>query len=220
VTATLSSTTDLRDCRLYRFWVEHPETGEEVLGYVGETVRRPFERLMEHVDVQPWIDTVTRWERDPRVFAGKGAVLEAEAQAIRSEMPLYNVKGNERNPHRIIPPDAIRQRRARDAARGKPRWVHPGDRASVGVRQSSPVVSVRRTWSPWQVKACLWSTAWVLLTSVGWGAMARHGHWPMSTDALSACVASTVLLLWGVLRRPDSWRLWRRRFRKLRRWSR
>jgi hypothetical protein len=208
---------DLRDCRLYRFWVEHPETGEEVLGYIGETVRRPFERMMEHVDVQPWIDTVTRWERDPRVFAGKGAVLEAEAQAIRTKKPLYNVRGNERNRNRIIPPDAIRQRRARDAARRKPRWVHPDDRTSTGVRQSTPVVSGRRTWSPWQAKVCLWSTAWVLLSSVGWGAMARHGHQPMSTDALVGCVSGVLLIVWSLWRRPDSWRLWRRRFRKLKR---
>jgi hypothetical protein len=225
VTATLPLPTDLRDCRLYRFWVEHPVTGEEVLGYIGETVRRPFDRMMEHVDVQPWIDTVTRWERDPRVFAGKGAVLEAEAQAIRAEKPLYNVRGNERNKDRIIPPDAIRQRRARDAARNKPRWVHPDDRTSEGVRQSTTIVperrpSTTRKWSPVQVKAALWSSAWLLLTILGWGECARHGSWSTRTDAISGGVTAALVMVWGLWRKPDSVKLWKRRLRKIWRWFR
>lgn len=208
---------DVRDCRLYRFWVEHPVTGEEVLGYVGETVRQPFARLMEHVDVQPWIDTVTRWEREPFVYAGKRAVLEAEAAAIRAERPLYNVRGNERNPDRIIPPVAIRQRRARDLQRNKPRWVHPDDRGESTPIVTDRRVSVPRKWTPVQVKAVLWSSAWLLLTSVLWGELSRHGHWSTTTDVLSASTTAGLLLGWALWRRPDSWPMWKRRLRRVRR---
>ena len=220
MTATVPPATDLRDCHLYRFWVRHPLTRVRVLGYVGETVRLPFERLMEHIYSQPWADTIIAWEVDDVVYPGKRAVLEAETFAIQTEMPLYNVRGNESNPARIPPPLAIRQRRARDAAKNGPRWVHPDDR---GVdRPSRNVVPVRTTgvsqwWTPVTIKVCLWSTVWVLLISVIWGEFARHTSWPWTTNALCACLTSAALLGWGLWRRPDTWRLWRRRFRKLRR---
>lgn len=221
MTATLSPTADLRDCRLYRFWVEHPITGEEVLGYVGETVRRPFARMMEHVDVQPWIDTVTRWERDPRVFAGKGAVLEAEVQAIRAEMPLYNVRENLDNPHRIPPPTAIRQRRARDTARKRERWVHPDDRATGGARGSTPIAPVRRvpmtrSWSPVWTKVGVWCLAWVETGVATLGGYRRYGvHTGLRTELVSAAIISAALLAWALWRTPDTWRLWRRRLRRI-----
>ncbi len=203
---------DLRTCRLYRFYVEHPLTGEEVLGYVGETIREPFERLMEHVQSQPWIDTVTRWEKDPRVFGSKVEVLAAEAAAIRDERPLYNVRGNEQNPDRIIPPDAIRQRRARDAQQGADRWVHPADRSTTFMPERP--VKVARKWTPPQVKLCLWSSSWGLTVLATLAAL-HHYDAPGSWQArlIFACLAAAILLGWSLAGAPVRKRPKRRRLR-------
>ncbi|MDT5030976.1 MAG: hypothetical protein QOC94_1147 [Actinoplanes sp.] len=91
----------LRDCHLYRFWVRYPLTGERVLGHVGETVRLPFERLLEHIYSQPWADTILAWEVDDVGYPGKEAVLEAERLAVERELPLYNYEPNLSNPHRV-----------------------------------------------------------------------------------------------------------------------
>lgn len=213
MTETLPSYTDLRDCRIYRFWVTHPVSGEVVLGYVGETVRQPFERLLEHLATQPWFDTVVRWEVDSQPFQGKAAVLAAEEFAIRTEMPLYNVKGNLDNPNRIPPPAAIRQRRARDAQRGRERWVHPDDRAGsvpVAVRtKAAPKRRPRRRWSERRRRLVGWSTAWSVVTLACWiTAVVEHqGGWKQTgtASAIFAVLALAVV---------------RHCWRKLRRWLR
>lgn len=113
MTATAQQYTDRRECALYRFWVRHPVTGKVVLGYIGETGRLPFVRLMEHVLAQPWADTIVRWEVDPTTYWGKPAVEAAEKTAIEQERPLYNVEHNMGNPDRIKPWEAVAQRQAR-----------------------------------------------------------------------------------------------------------
>jgi hypothetical protein len=197
VTATYPPRTGLRPCRLYRFYVTHPLTGEIVLGYVGETGRQPFERLLEHLATQPWFDTVVRWEVDPQIFYGKDAVLRAEAAAIRAERPLYNVAGNERNRHRIIPPDAIRQRRARDAQQGAARWVHPADRDAA----RSSVRSVpRRPLRRWQKYAIGWASAWAFTTVSCWiFALVKHLGTVGHTLAGSALVLPGMVLVAALL---------------------
>lgn len=213
MTETLPSYTDLRDCRVYRFWVTHPVSGEVVLGYVGETVRQPFERLLEHLATQPWFDTVVRWEIDDRVFTGKAQVLRAEEAAIRAERPLYNVIKNERNRLRIPPPEAIRQRRARDARRGRERWVHPDDRAGsvpVAVRpKAAPKRGARRRWSKQRRRLVVWSTAWSVVTLATWitAAVEHQGGWKQTgtASAIFAVLALAVV---------------RHCWRKLKRWLR
>jgi hypothetical protein len=208
VTATIPQYVDLRDCRLYRFWVIHPLTGETVLGYVGETVRQPFERLMEHVQDQPWIDTVVRWEIDDRVFTGKQAVLQAESAAIRAERPLYNVRGNESNPLRIPPPEAIRQRRARDLERRRPRWVHPADRALGAAATSRPVAQTEaRPWKPWQKALLGYSCGWLAVSLAGWFALARNvtfTEWwhPAAVAGFLTLVVVLLLARWAYLGFP------------------
>lgn len=153
MTSVLPTPTDTRDCHLYRFWVRHPLTGRRVLGYVGETVRQPFVRLMEHIGDQPWADTILGWEVDEVVYTGKAAVLEAEAAAIRAERPLYNYRENLDNPLRVEIWRAKEQRRARDDAGGRPRWVKPvpAQRSPASTIQrrvgyaSNPIVSSRFT---------------------------------------------------------------------------
>jgi hypothetical protein len=226
VTATMPADVDVRDCRLYRFYVEHPVTGEEVLGYIGETVRQPFERLLEHLATQPWFDTVVRWERDRRVFPGKRAVLAAEAAAIRAERPLYNVRENESNEDRIIPPVAIRQRRARDVERNRRRWVHPDDRATTSPTRPAHVRTERRRtatrqWSPVQVKLALWSGAWVLTWLATWGALQHYGILPTwQGRALCGSVTALLLLAWSMAGAPGTKRQRRRVRRRGRRWYR
>lgn len=190
MTATYPTRQQARECRLYRFYVTHPVTGQVVLGYVGETGRLPFERLLEHLATQPWFDTVVRWEVDPRVFHGKQAVLDAESAAIRAEQPLYNVKGNERNQRRIPPPTAIRQRRARDAAKRGPRWVHPDDRGPRTQPVRSTTRRARPAWKSWQKAMIWWPGTWLGTTLTGW-TVALVKHLGGARDAL---VGSAFLL--------------------------
>jgi len=202
MTATLPPRYGLRECRLYRFYVTHPLTGETVLGYVGETGRQPFERLLEHLATKPWFDTVVRWEIDPQVFWGKDAVLAAETAAIRAERPFYNVKGNESNWDRIIPPDAIRQRRARDAQRGAERWVHPDDRPGAAPRPPRQPVVVRRPWRPWQKQLLGWGVAWALTTLAGWITLvcnADFAVWWQPAAYGAAMLPGGLLMLWLLL---------------------
>jgi hypothetical protein len=218
VTATLPPRYEVRECRLYRFWVVHPVTGEVVLGYVGETGRQPFERLLEHLGTQPWFDTVVRWEVDPQVYMGKAAVLQAEAAAILAERPLYNVVGNEPNKKRIIPPDAIRQRRERDARAGAQRWVHPDDRSGVEPRRTvrkpsaAERVSRKRT-------VLVWFGAWAQLAAISAGYLAQTGLTSSALLAASAGIA-TAMCTWARFRTPDRWTTWRRRLRRAQRWLR
>jgi hypothetical protein len=178
----MSQSWDLRECRLYRFYGWDPRTNytTKTLIYIGETVRQPFERLMEHVGDKPWADTITSWEVDDRVFAGKGEVLAAEVAAIRSEQPLYNYEGNLANPHRVEIWRQEKQRHARDDAAGRRRWVKPVPRQRASSVRTAPTVPVRRgsvsrKWTPVQVKASLWLITWVSTTAVMWGEAARLG---------------------------------------------
>ncbi len=224
MTAAVSPGPDLRVCRLYRFYVEHPITGEEVLGYVGETIREPVARLLEHLRDQPWFDTVVRWERDPRVFRSKAEVLEAERLAIAVERPLYNVLGNEHNDERITPPDAIRQRRARDARLGEPSWVHPKDRSPdefgpVRLR-ARPAPRKAEPWPRWRKHLLGWAITWPILTVSGWVTLVvQHtGGWKQT--GMFAAVAATILVgfaaRWVWLGCPMSKRAWRRAKRRRR----
>lgn len=216
MTATLPPGTGLRQCRLYRFYVADPFTGQTVLGYVGETGRQPFERLLEHLATQPWFDTVVRWEIDPQVFYGRDAVLRAEAAAIRAERPLYNVKGNEQNDERIIPPDAIRQRRARDMQAGESRWIHPDDRApQPRAYRASPVRQRPAALTRAQKFAIGWGISWLGSTITAW-LLALHWHLGSvrqtgigSALFLPALLLTVwLLLLWnaGKRRRRKIWR--------------
>ncbi len=212
----------LRECRLYRFWITHPVTGKRVLGYIGETGRLPFERLMEHVMSQPWADTILAWEVDPVTYWGKQAVLVAERAAIEAERPIYNYRENLSNPQRVEIWRAKEQRWARDDRLGRPRWVDPvkGGRRPA----AAPVADHRRTsapkWTPWQVKAGLWSAGWVLMSVATWAGLRR---WEalvpeLSTSATTVLTASTVIYLltlgWALAGCPHNRRQWRALRRK------
>lgn len=222
MTQTMPAGVDMRDCRLYRFWVRHPATGRKVLGYVGETIRQPLTRLMEHIDAQPWADTITSWEVDDEVFAGKAQALRAEAAAIKAERPLYNIRENMGNPLRVKPWEAKAQRWARDDAAGKPRWVPPKERPDA-----DPVVRVpaqarrwptsRRGAPTWQATAGWWCAGWWSTTALWWLWLDRHRtleQYGPRWHGVVAAVASAVLLVWAVRRKPLTARQWRRRARR------
>ncbi|MET8278306.1 hypothetical protein [Micromonospora sp. NPDC005174] len=208
-----TSGTDQRDCALYRFWVRHPTTGRIVLGYVGETVRLPFTRLMEHIYDQPWSDTIVRWEVDTTTYAGKQAVLAAEKAAIESERPLYNVEWNMGNPLRIKPWEAVAQRQARE-----PGWQPPVRGTRVPRQRRTATAASPPTaaagwaweWTPERIKVAAWAAGWLLIAVVvGW--QAASGPIATASDGLAygAGVATIAvgLLLPGKRRR-------RRRFRR------
>lgn len=220
MTATLPPATDLRDCHLYRFWVRHPVTGRRVLGYVGETVRLPFERLVEHVYSQPWADTILAWEVDEVTYPGKDAVLAAEQFAVETELPIYNYEWNLNNPHRVEIWRAKEQRWTRDDAKGRPRWVPPVTKqrknATPGTSGRGPRLTL--TWRRRLVKVGLWSLTWAELGVATLGGYRQYGvHADLRTKLVSAAVISAALLAWALWRTPDTWRLWRRRLRRIRR---
>ncbi|MEV1315402.1 hypothetical protein AB0J14_04875 [Micromonospora arborensis] len=197
---------DRRDCALYRFWVRHPVTGRIVLGYVGETVRMPFTRLMEHIYDQPWADTIVRWEVDSTTYAGKAAVLAAEKAAIESERPLYNIEWNMGNPLRIPPWTAVAQRQARE-----PGWRPPVKGTRVPRQRRTAATTAAPTdaprsweWTPQRIKVAAWAAGWLLVACVvGW--QAASGPVATAGDGLAygAGVATTAvgLLLPGKRRR-------------------
>lgn len=220
---TLPPHAEVRDCRLYRFWVRHPVTGERTLGYIGETYRQPLTRLLEHLMDQPWADTIIGWEVDDEVFAGKAAVLAAERFTIETELPLYNVDHNRANPRRIPPPLAMKQRRARDAAKAaQERWVHPDDRKPTGNRPAAAaprgpprqVTQVSKPWPRWRRHLVGWSVAWLVLTCAGWIVLAHvEGASVQDAGVMSAVLTSAVvgfLARWSWLGCPMTEKSWRR----------
>jgi hypothetical protein len=208
---------DLRDCRLYRFYVTHPTSGAVVLGYVGETVRVPLRRLMEHIESQPWSDTVVRWEVDSQVFAGKTAVLAAEDAAIKAERPLYNVEGNLANPVRVPPWVAQEQRKARDLARGvqSPSWDRPlvaSARSGAAARKPSARPAVRATGTP--------LGGWLVGSMVAWPVLAILGMLVGVRLSLSfgrSCGVGAIAATGAVLLAPVVWWLFKSLRRRTRR---
>ncbi len=126
-------------CRLYWIYGPDPRSADPtwVLLYVGETVdtptRGPRVRFAEHVQDQPWGDTLPVTDPTRAIRAGvlrvshtvyphKEAVWAAERAAIRAGRPLYNYTHNETNPDRITIHAARAARAARDQANRVPRW--------------------------------------------------------------------------------------------------
>lgn len=94
---------DPHDCRLYWFKGRDPhERGiGDVMLYIGETAREPFERMMEHVYTKGWKKDITSWGVYPEVYPNKAAVLRAEKAKVEAELPIYNDEWNRGNPWRI-----------------------------------------------------------------------------------------------------------------------
>jgi hypothetical protein len=145
-----------------------------------------------------------------------------DTNTIRAERPLYNVWENLENLNRIPPPAAIRQRRVRDAAQGRPRWVHPDDRPGPVLVAASSRAPAPRRWSPVQIKAGLWMGSWVLTAVAVWGALFRYGGFDTWTQrAVCGLVVAPVLLAWSLAGAPFTRRQWRRvRRRGWLRWMR
>lgn len=165
------NTSDRRDCALYRFWVRHPATGRRVLGYIGETARMPFQRLMEHVYDKPWADTIIGWEVDGTTYAGKAAVVAAEEAAIRAEKPLYNHEFNLDNPNRVEKWRAVKQRQAREPGWQPPAPVRvPRQRSRRSSTGDGPAPG-RVVWPRARIVAAVWAGVWLLTACVvGWKA--------------------------------------------------
>jgi hypothetical protein len=110
---------------VYAYETRHPDTGETVVGYIGQTRRSLRERDLEHIATQPWADLIV--EGSP-VVLWQGACTDAELdhreqEYIAEGSPLYNFEGQETLTHRIRKPDAVAQRHARDRASNRPLWA-------------------------------------------------------------------------------------------------
>lgn len=140
---------DTRPCRLYRIYVLDPRTNytTKCLGYIGETLRLPIERLMEHIAGKWWADTFVGCEIDDTIYDGKEAVQAAEKAAVEAERPLYNDEFNRGNPDRIPIWEQQRQREERDRAKGvatrRPVNIRAPKARPTGDRPTSPRPSPR-----------------------------------------------------------------------------
>jgi hypothetical protein len=199
---TATTATKVRRGIVYGYHVYHPETGQVVIGYVGQT-RWPDLRDEQHREKQPWADTIVGdifvidegdWD--------EGELDARELAYINAYQPLYNIVGNRRNPHRIKPWVAKRQRHARDRAAGRPLWQPPHP---VNVSRRRPLRPSRRTeplalpqvrvgWG-WVVPVQVWLVG---TAGLGW----LTGQWPAS-------VAATGVVAVGL----GGWRAYRRRRR-------
>ena len=175
--------TPQRPCSLYRIMVLDPRTNYTTitLGYIGETGRMPFTRFIEHLYEQPFGDTIVGHPQvDLRVFAGKDAVVAAEEAAVKAERPLYNYEFNLDNPDRITIPQAIEQRRRREAAKGNPNWQpnQKGDRQPVTGAATAPAVAqspshLARWWARRRWPVIGWGALWVTLAALICALIAR-----------------------------------------------
>ncbi len=220
---------DVRDCKLYRFKCWHPDdmhlpvAQRRILlkAYFGETGREPFARLLEHIRDQPWGDTMAGWDVIGE-YSSKTAVLEAEREAIEREQPTYNVEWNGGNRYRIPPPQAIRQRRARDAANPhRPPWVHPDDRRGgrTAVRfETAPVAP--KPWPAWQKHLVAWPIAWLATAIAGWITLVVKWDFVVWWEPLAGAasilpgLALVVLLVWALLRDEKPKKKRRRKVRR------
>lgn len=197
-----------RECALYRFWVLHPETGQRVLGYIGETARMPFQRLMEHIYQQPWADTIVAWEVDSTVYPSKAAVLAAERAAILAERPLYNIEGNRGNPDRVPPWTAVEHRQRREPGwqppvKGVPRI--PRQRAPRPARRPARAAArsswLARWWVRWRVTVCVWVGLWLVLwVAVWWAGRDAWSGWREPRNAAVMASVALSALLWVFVR--------------------
>lgn len=107
------------------------------LGYVGQTRQGIRSRELQHREEQPWADVIvgSAYVIASGVWSNEELDL-TEAWAIKLLRPRYNVSGNETNHDRILPPDAIDQRLARDRVHGIPLWFPPAPLPVV--RQRGP----------------------------------------------------------------------------------
>ena len=111
-----------------------PDTGDIVVGYVGQTKRTLAEREREHRADKPWADLIVGsiralWEGDPTAEE-----LDAlENRYIGELKPVYNVAGQKGAPWAVPVEAQIGARHLRDRAAGRSLWV-PVDAYRGGVR--------------------------------------------------------------------------------------
>jgi hypothetical protein len=189
---------------IYGFKVIHPVRPHTIVwGYVGQTRQRVSEREAQHRDVQPWADTIAgEWSTDPVTGVRyQAVVLDAgdwddveiddwEQVWIDRLQPLYNILGNRRNPHRVKPWVAKRQRHTRDRAAGHPLWQPPHP---VNVTRRRPLrparevqavprpVAFRLNWG-WVVPVQVWIVG---TAGLGW----LTGEWLASVAATGVVAA-------------------------------
>lgn len=203
-----------RECHLYEFEVRDPHTSYRTTtcGYIGESGRQPFDRLLEHLREKPWGDTIVGW-RIIETHGRKRSVLAAEATAVQARRPLYNIDLNGGNPRRIPPWVQVRQRAARDRAKGLPT---PTTGATRPAARPLPRAGATGAWSPAKrrprrrAKALPRLGVWAAITAVAWGLAA--GLLPVPPVAVGAPIAAGVAACMTYT--APTWRAgrgWRRR---------
>jgi hypothetical protein len=203
--------------------------------YVGQTRQKGRARESQHRDDKPYEDLIV----------GSAHVLEQgmwtdeelderEVYWIRRQRPRMNYEHNLDNPDRIEIWRQKEQRWVRDDAAGRPRWVPLDQRRASSLLEQPTMIrygstqimperrlSAPRTWSPRRRATCIWSSAWLLLAIDTLAAFPHYGlsaTWPMRT--LCACLVPAAMLAWGRWRKPDTFKLWRRRVKTFRQWMR
>lgn len=172
-------------CRVYWIYGPHPTMPwiSRTLLYVGECVdtpnRGPRDRFAEHVELQPWGDTVPHKTYDEaiargtlivstEVYATKRKAREAERDAIIAGRPLYNWKCNELNSLQI------------------PRWEQEAQRAQ---RDKDRNIPKHRTWA---VLVGRQPVVWWRRPLVWWRRLRRREQQQIITSVMGFSTAVTI----------------------------
>jgi hypothetical protein len=186
-----------------------PDTGTVILGYVGQTFQRLWQREAQHREDQPWSDLIVG---EAFVIAQGwwtcAEIDEVEAVHIRALAPAYNYEHNLNNPNRVPIWLAQRQRAERDAVAGRPVWVPQQRRTRPHpVVASRPRRPSRRRW-PRPARHLAWRAAvWLALTVVIF--VAEPARVPFAAAVESSALGASLLMAAPLLRR---------RGRRRRRW--
>jgi hypothetical protein len=183
--------------------------------YVGQTRQRGRAREMQHRETQPFSDLIVG---SPRIL-WEGLCTDEELDRIERQFirdgkvrPRLNEKLNEDNPARIPKLEQARQRHERDARRGEQPWQWPSqrNRASLVEWESRTQPVPARVWTPAQIKAALWTGAWLLETIAVWAFLGQqHMLHGWARLGWSAAVAFA-LLVWSLAGAPITRRQWRK----------
>ncbi|GAB7053147.1 hypothetical protein [Catenuloplanes indicus] len=192
---------------VYGFNVRDPQTGIVYLGYVGQTRQLLRAREAQHRTDQSWADIIDggAFVLEEGVWSD-GELDRREVAAIQRLRPLFNIAGNEANPDRIPPWEAVAARHLRDDAAGRPRWVAPPkDRPRPGKRQEIPTpAQLGMTRRPVRrpIPLGVVAAAWVGMFVAGMGAASWAGIPENVAGWLAIAVASA---MWGRFVVPAWW---------------
>lgn len=169
---------------VYGIITRDPDSGRQLLGYVGQTRQQLDDRLRQHRESQPWGDLIVKafvidrgtWsdsvlDREEQRHIKQGVSVRGRGPA----RPLYNIDHNRDFEGRVFPWDAIADRKTREPGWEPPlrKQSRPARTPGRGRRRGRPgragwLVSalVLAGWVLWSTTPRLSGVAWLVNAAV------------------------------------------------------